>query len=527
MNRRNFLSTLLTGENRTELANDDDAKAPRATIQAGLEPFATRLTRQNALHLVRRLTFTASNALVNSLVGKTASEAVDIVLGTSVQTPLPPSPGAWTDETTENPDRADLDTRSAIRGRWGGQFGSLQNWWANLMLREAFPAREKVTLFWSGHFTSEFSFDDTYNPPQLLYRQNQMLRNDALGDIRQLTEDITLDGAMLNYLGGNLNSKGSPNENYARELMELFTTGIGAYTEGDVKEASRVLTGWRISRYNDEPRPNGYYATYFVPTAHDVGAKQVLGVLIPPREADANTEFQVRTGEVRRLVNIIFEQRADTVARFLSREFYRFFVYSNPSKTDETVITQMADVLKQSNFTTLPLLKTLFTSAHFFDEANVGVQIKTPVELVIGLARQLGVNPQNAISTMNNLEQTLQDPPNVAGWDGYRTWLSTKTYPLRVQYVQQLVQGMSADALVAFAKQFPQATNADALTRSIEEWLLPKAVSTVRHQTYLATLLAGAPDYEWSSILGNTASAATRIKSLLLAMAKAPDMQLC
>lgn len=500
----------------------------RAALQSGLEPYTQTLDRRRALHLVRRLSFAPSYGLVNQIVGKTAPQALAIVLGTTATVNQPASlPGTWTNDITENPDRADNDTRNQIQGRWGGQFGALQAWWANVMLAEGFPAREKFVLFWSGHFTSEFYFDDIYNPPQLLFRQNQALRKDCLGDFRQLTEDITLDGAMLNYLGGTLNSKGAPNENFARELLELFTTGLGAYTEGDVKEAARALTGWRASRFNDEPRPNGNFSTYFLPSAHDTGAKQFLGVTIPARDADSNTEFLVRTGEVHRLIDIIFEQRGDTAARFISTKLYRFFVYSNPSRSDSNVIQQMADVFKRSNYQILPLLQALFTSAHFYDEANVGVQIKTPAEFVLGLARQLGVSAGNAVSTMNSLEQVLIDPPNVAGWDGYRTWLSTKTYPLRVQYAQNLIRGISNDALAAWARQFPQSENVQTLVSGIVEFLFPKPLATSRLQNYVNALLSGAPDYEWAGILRDSNAAGTRLKALLTMMAKAPDMHLC
>jgi uncharacterized protein (DUF1800 family) len=536
MNRRNFFTMLTHASSErvneqqhdtSEILDDEDApKKPQAQVQSGLEPYTLKLDRTRALHLLRRVGFAGTNAQVNQLVGKTAQEAVNIVLGTT-EAPLPDTPGTWTNDITENPDRADTDTRNRIIGTWGGQFGSLQVWWVNLMLGEQFPAREKIVLFWSGHFTSEFTFDDTYNPPQLLYRQNQVLRQDAFGDVRKMAEDIAVDGAMLNYLGGTLNSKGAPNENFARELLELFTIGLGNYTEGDVKEAARVLTGWRCSRFNDEPRPNGAYNSYFVPQAHDTGAKQVLGISIPAREVDTNTEFLVRQGEVRRLIDIVFQERASAAAQFLSAKLYRYFVYSNPANNASSVITQMADVLRNNSFRVRPLLQALFTSAHFYDDANIGVQIKTPAEFVIGLARQLGVNAGNAVGVMNSFEQVLIDPPNVAGWDGYRTWLSTKTFPLRVQYAQQLIQGMSNDAAATFARQFSGSDNVQMLVSAITEFLLPKPVSTKRLQSYVSALLQGAPDYEWSSILRDSNSAGTRVKALLTLMVKAPDMQLC
>jgi uncharacterized protein (DUF1800 family) len=549
LSRRGFFDMMFgnnseaDGNNNTHNADNSSGQKGRGIVQATLETATDPLDRRRALHLLRRTTFAPTPALVASIVGKAPSEAFDILFPlatTAYTTPAAPaaSTGAasgaattWVNTGTEDPDNADNDTRNMIHSTWGTQFGSLQAWWTALMLAERTPAREKIVLFWSGHFTSEFRFDDLYNPPALLYRQNQVIRRDCLGDVRQLAEDMTLDGAMLNYLGGTLNSKGKPNENYARELLELFTTGLGAYTEGDVKEAARALTGWRASRFTDEPRPNGLFTTYFDPNAHDTGAKQFLGVTIPARTQAENTEFLVRRDEVRRLIDIIFQQRSDTASRFLARKMYAFFVYAKPSSADETVIAELAGVLKNSQFQIRSALRALFTSKHFFDEANIGVQIKTPAEFVVGLSRQLGASIGSVAETMRSLEQDLIDPPTVAGWDGYRAWISTKTFPLRSQYAQRLVAALTDQDAVNFVRQFastanPNAANADALMRSLEEFLLPKPVSAKRHQTYLAALLAGAPDYEWSSILANPASAGSRIKSALQLILRAPDAHL-
>lgn len=498
------------------------------SLQSGLEPLSGTLSYRQALHLLRRVSFSATQTQAQALVGKTAEEAVALVLDGAPNAPLPEPPaGDWINEMTENPDNADNDTRNQIHSRWRAQFAGLQSWWTAQMLNEGVTAREKIVLFWSGHFTSEFDFDDMFNPPQLLYRQNQTLRAFAFGDFRALAEEMTLDGAMLNYLGGTLNSKGAPNENYARELLELFTTGVGHYTEGDVQEAARALTGWRASRFNDEPRPNGSYATYFLPSAHDTGAKRFLGVVIPARDSDMNTEFLVRQGEVRRLIDIIFEQRGEEAARFICTKIYRFFVDAHPQRTPEGFIRQMAALFRKANYEILPLLKALFASAHFFDESVVGAQIKTPAELVVGLARQLGASAANAAGAMKSMEQDLIDPPTVAGWEGHRFWLSAKTYPLRVQYAQTLIRSMSAASLAAWARRFPLADNPTALAGGIAEFLFPKPLSETRLQAYRATLLGGAPDYEWRVILQDDNAAATRLKALLAQMAKAPDMQLC
>lgn len=498
----------------------------KETITAGLEPYTQPLDMQRALHLLRRISFAPTYAQASALVGRTADQAVEQLLGTGTESP-PSAPGAWIAQGYENPDNADRQTGDAIRGTWRSQFAQLQAWWVNLMANETSPAIEKLTLFWSGHFTSEFTFDDIYNPPQMLYVQNVILRKDRLGDMRQLVEDITVDGAMLNYLGGNLNVAGRPNENYARELMELFTTGIGAYTEEDVKEAARVLTGWKVGMFSDAPAPNGIYQPYFVPSQHDVRSKTILGITIPARDQQSNTEALVRREEVRRLIDIIFEQRSSAVGKFIAEKLYRFFVYSNPSVQDQAFIGQLSALFRQSNWQIRPVLAALLKSAHFFDAANIGVQIKTPAEFVLGLARQLNLRNSATAGAMRSFEQDLIEPPNVAGWPGYREWISTKTYPLRLQYAQGLVNAMNNQQALAFAQQFPMFRNADQLVTAIEQYLLPRPILATRHQRYVAALLQGTFDYEWPTISVDANAAGPRIKALLLLMLRAPDIHLC
>ena len=529
MNRRElfgFFSTHRDNELMTDQTESLQSAMRKESITAGIEPYTQPLDFARALHLVRRISFAPSVALAQSFVGRTADSAVEQLLGSGTE-PVPSSPGGWINQGYENPERADRQTGDAIRGTWRNQFGQLQSWWLSLMMNELTTAVEKLALFWSGHFTSEFDFDDIINPPQVLYRQNITLRKDRLGDFRQMVEDISLDGAMLNYLGGNLNVAGRPNENYARELMELFTTGIGAYTEEDVKEAARVLTGWKVGLYSDEPAPNGIYQPYFVPQQHDIRSKTILGVTIPSRDQQSNTEALVRREEVRRLVDIIFEQRGSIASKFLVEKLYRFFVCARPNITDQVFIGQLSAVFRDAQWRIRPVLAALFKSAHFFDSANIGIQIKTPVEFVVGLARQLGVSSGAGAGTLRSLEQDLMEPPNVAGWPGYREWLSTKTYPLRLQFAQSLVNGMTNQQATAFVRQFPTFRNADLMVVSIEQFLFPRPIASSRHQRYVASLLQGTFDYEWQNIVNDANSAGPRIKAMLLLMMRAPDMHLC
>lgn len=495
-------------------------------LSTGLAPYTLPLTISDAHHLLRRITFAPTMEMSNNLVGKTAEQAIDLLFGDSVL-PLENKPN-WIDEVTENPKGADIFTQNGIYSKWSSQFSNFQSWWINRMVAEKFPSAEKLTVFWSGHFTSEFAFDENFIPPQQLFRQYLLFHGDKLGSFKKMVFDVTLDGAMLVYLGGNLNIKGKPNENYARELLELYTMGIGQYTEGDIQEAARILTGWRVGMFNDEPEFNGYYASYFSSDRHDVGAKQFMGVTIPARDGDSNTEYLVKTQEIQKLVDIIFERRADAVANFMARKLYRYFVYSSPKINDNTIIEELATEFKNNNFEIKPTLKKLLASEHFYDSENRGIQIKTPLEFIVGLGRQLGISLSDPPGQARTLEQSLMDPPNVAGWDGYRTWISTKTYPARRKYATDTINSLSNKNLIDFAKQFPDYTNAEKLTSAIELFLLPKEISSDRHTLYRDDLLLQKqPDYEWEAMLNAETPAARGIKALLLAIIKAPDFQLC
>ncbi len=537
MNRRDFFSMVTKGSSFRSYRPDKDPRGDLPQrVEAGIEEQTGVLSRQQALHLLRRLSLGPTHQLLNELTGKAPADAVEMLLGPAYDEenpePMPESPGDWVNNTTENPENADIITKGQIENQWKQEHALLQNWWVALMREETQPAREKLVLFWHGHFTTEFSFDDNFMVPQLLYRQNMMMRRNRLAQLRNFVEDFTLDGAMLYYLGGELNVRGNPNENYARELLELFTVGLGWYSEGEVQTAARVLTGWKASKYNDAPAPRGMYNTYFIPDDHDIGAKELLGGQIAARDDDSNTEILVRRDEIRKLITLIFNLKNDSdrhaVAQFIGDKLYRYFVYSNPAAVDEDFLDQLQDLFLAHDYELRPVIAALFKSAHFFDPSNYGVQIKTPAEFMIGLARQLEASPANIAAAMNSVEQNLFDPRDVSGWDGYRAWISTKTYPLRSQFARGLINDIPDADLVAWAKKFEDFADPLVLTSAVEEFLLPRPVPQARHDFYVEALLDGTPDYEWEGIVNdaNPGSAALRLRRLLLTIAKAPDFHL-
>lgn len=527
MDRRSFLANWLPVASRSR-AHAGTKRS--ASLPADLTPFVPTASEPwdhvRAGHLLRRTTFMPRWSDIAALQAMTPGDAVDLLLDTTSS----PAPPTVADSETESLDGLDQKSQDMIRSRWVSDAAILRVWWSDVMIGSGRSIQEKLTLFWSGHFTTEFVVDQDYVIAPLLYRQNKLLRENGLKNFKDLVMEVTLDGAMLVYLGGNLNSAGKPNENYARELMELFTTGLGWYTEGDVQNAARILTGWRVAQYNDKPRPNGLFATYFDARAHDIDAKQFLGESFPARDASTNTEYIVRRDEVRKLIDTIFERRAEAVAQFICKKLYSFFVYSSPSALEDPaskgVIDAMAALFIQSNFEIRPVLSALLKSAHFYDNANIGAQIKTPAELTIGLAREL-TEPTNAWGSMRSMGQELFNPPNVSGWPGYHDWITTNTFPRRSELSAAVLSQLDDATTLAFIRQFPEHTDAAKLVAHVGVLLLPRPLSPERSATLASTLTGGAPIYEWASILSSSPSSAARnMRTALERITELPDFQL-
>ncbi|MEP7218172.1 MAG: DUF1800 domain-containing protein [Bacteroidota bacterium] len=524
MNRRSFFTDWLTRPMFSDPGSPESLVRPTS----GIEPYVPGPTQPwNALrvgHLLRRTTFLPRWADISALLPMTPSAAVDLLL----DTPNKPAPPGMANNATESLEGLDVTYRAIIKGEWEGDAGQLRGWQAGVMRDAGLTIAEKMTAFWSGHFATEFvAGSDDYVQAPLLYRQNKLFREHGLGNFKDLVMSVTLDGAMLVYLGGDLNNAGAPNENYGREMMELFTCGLGQYTEGDVQNAARILTGWHSARFSDLPTPNGIFNTYFTPAEHDINGKEFLGVAFPARDASTNTEFLVQRDEVRKLVDTIFEKRGRAVAEFISRKIYRFFVYSNPAISDNAMIASMADVFMQGNFEIRPLMAALLKSAHFYDNSNIGAQIKTPAEFEIGFSRQIGLNSDPS-SDMTRMGQTLFDPPNVSGWPGYRDWITTTTYPVRADVALNGLTAASQDALLSLIKSFPDYQTAGSLIDNLCAILLPRPLSAGRKGSLMTKLLAGAPDYEWGQIVDGSPSTAVRnLRDVITTIVQLPDFQLC
>jgi uncharacterized protein (DUF1800 family) len=286
--------------------------------------------------------------------------------------------------------------------------GQLQAWWCYRMLTTRTPLREKLTLFWHGHFaTSYHKVEDVF----LMHLQCETLRRLAWGNFRDLVLAVSRDPAMLVYLDGESSTKDQPNENFARELMELFTLGIGHYTEKDVKEAARAFTGWH--------RDGAKFK--FEVEAHDDGDKELLGHKGKLNGTD--------------VIDALLLHPA--LPRFLARKLLAFFACPEPPAE---VVEEAAEVFKAGQFSVKRLLTVLFRSKFFYGETCRRTRISSPVECVIGACRSLGLRlaAQECRDHITAMGQELFGPPNVKGWDGERRWINAGTWAERQAFGQRV-----------------------------------------------------------------------------------------
>lgn len=298
---------------------------------------------------------------------------------------------------------------SAVRA--GGDADALAAWWMHRILNSPSPIIEKMTLFWHGHFaTSAEKVIDA----ELMYTQNRTIRNHAIGDFRAMVHEISKDPAMLIYLDSVTNRKGQPNENYARELMELFCLGEGNYSERDVQELARCFTGWEIRRKMFR----------FNPYQHDSGAKQILG------------RSGIESGE--QAIDVVLDQ--PSLPRFIASKLFRYLVCDEP-QAPAKLIEPLADFFASSKYSIRALVDRMLSSRILLSSWSAGRKVRSPVEFAAELMRGLSAtsNLERVAKMLKPLGQGLFYPPNVKGWDGGRSWINSSTLIGRANFAVDLL----------------------------------------------------------------------------------------
>jgi hypothetical protein len=286
------------------------------------------------------------------------------------------------------------------------------SWWLKRMAFGPYPLQEKLTLFWHGHFTSSAKDE---RAAMLMWNQNELLRQFAAGNFHDFVKAVARDPAMLDYLNNQQNRKAHPNENFARELMELFTLGIGNYTETDIKQAARAFTGW--AHDGDD-----YIFRKF---DHDDGIKTFFG-----QKGNFNGDD---------VIEIILRHQA--CPKYIAGKLFKHFVYEDP---EQPIVDSLGEQLREGRYELRPVLRTMFSSQAFYSDRAIGAQIKQPVQLVAGTIRMLGVDmpPGRALAAaLNQMGQVPLEPPNVKGWPGGRMWINTSTLFVRYNTAVWLAGG--------------------------------------------------------------------------------------
>ena len=314
----------------------------------------------------------------------------------------------------------------------GGRFavGQLQQWWLDHMVSTSTPMAERMTLFWHGHFTSDYrkTADNTF-----MYWQNLTWRRMAMTNLRSMLMDVTTDPAMLRYLDLATSTGQNPNENYSRELMELFTMGPGTYTETDVRESAKALAGWQV------PPPDSS-ASVVVDQANKVTrslpvySKQRPGVLNPKRTFKGSVTYLGKTGplDTQGVIDRILAQPA--TAQFIAGKVVQHFLTARP---DAGYVKALADTFRRSNYDMKTLMRALFTSPQFVAAPSYRTLVKSPTEFMVHAALALGVaKPSKLIvAAGSGMGQSLFDPPDVGGWPNNDSWISSNTVVERVNFV--------------------------------------------------------------------------------------------
>lgn len=416
---------------------------------AGVEQYAAVWNESKLRHLLRRTLFGFKQEDFDSWKSKSMAEVVQLLIRTS-PAPLPPV-NNYNDTNFSDPTVPAGQTwvNAPYDGNANGRRNSsLKSWWLGNLLQQNSSIHEKMTLFWHNHFATESA---DVGDARYMYRYYSLLRKYALGNFKDLVLEITKDPAMLRYLNGYLNTKTAPDENYARELQELFTLGKGPlvfYTEADVRAAARVMTGYTVNATT--------ISSAFDPNRHDTGNKQFSTYY-------QNKVILGKTGvngakETEELIDMLFLQ--EETALYLSRKLYRFFVYYEiDAATEANVIVPMANLFRASSYEIRPVLELLFKSTHFYDPVNVAGLIKSPLDYCVGLCKEFKIQFPDSADFANqylmydyirtqasNMQQNLADPPSVSGWPAYyqapqfhELWINSDTLPRRNQFMNILL----------------------------------------------------------------------------------------
>ena len=541
MNRRDFFTSVLSGKRRTN--------AVTTSLERWQPSEQNPWDRDAALHFFHRLGMPPSKEWLEDALEKGPQQCLDEMFDDRlVGERMPEPPGDWELWLHVPPYRgSDHKEYSNEEGVYQVAKVDIRHQWAVLMSKRDLMFREKLMLFWSNHFVIQ---EQKIYHTQQVYRFLTYLRKNVWGNFKQMVKDISIQPAMLVFLDGIWSEKDKLNENYARELMELFTMGITDrdgkpnYTQQDVRAVALALTGWRF-RY-ESPPPDvmqeymaWYYFDYETKTSPWGAPPKIYGLLAsndPKIEAD--------------VLETMFELRADAIAWHICKKLYNHFVHRDTDAADaQAVIEQLAERFKQ-DWELKPVLEMLLRSEHFFHPEFRGADIKSPHDMMIGSMVQLGVElTLSAAGTMAwrgiEMNQWLMDPVNVKGWPGHRAWLTSGTLQHRMYFLTRFVSGIGVEShyinprtgfgyewiewkspqVLAWGSQFESYTkDIAAFMREVSAliFIIQPEDSQLEH---IIDKTISFPRYEWPALSDDERVILTR--KLVIALLSLPEYQIC
>ena len=405
---------------------------------------AAAIGYEGARHLLNRAGFGATEAEVREYASLDRAQAVDRILAGS-RREASIAPPAFVDEPFTPYYRLrqmSAEERMAARRKLVEQGFELRAWWLREMLASPSPVTERMTLFWHNHFATS---QQKVRFAQLMYRQNVLLRRESLGNFATLLHAVAKDPAMLVYLDNAGNRRQAPNENFAREVMELFTVGEGRYSENDIKEAARAFTGWSLDR------ETGRFT--FRRVWHDYGEKTVLG---KSGRLDGDD-----------VLDILLAQPA--TGEFIAGKLWKEFVSPTPEPKE---VRRWAAVFRDARYEVKPLLRAVLTSEAFWSPENRATLVKSPVDLVVGTLRTFDIHPfdlRPAVFACAALGQNPFSPPNVKGWPGGEAWIDSATLLGRKQFLERVFRG-SDPSMEVMADKGPGARYRRMLERGMSSY---------------------------------------------------------
>ncbi len=451
-------------------------------VNSTLLPFNRDMSFSDANHLLNRTVAGTSIDEINLFLEFNIDDGVEYLLR-EVESPAPPND--WVDHPFPlNYNQFSAEQLDSLTEAYSTQTRELIDWWSDRLFYHNLSIEEEMVYFWHDHFATS-SDGIPYAPA--MYHQNKLIRQYALGNFKTLVEEMTFDPAMMVWLNNNENTANSINENFGRELLELFTLGEGNYSQNDVYQAARGLTGYVTDGLN----------TFFVTDRFDDGNKTFLG--------------QTGNFDTQDIIDIIFEQ--EQTAYFICEKLYKWFVYDIPN---DEIVEELAQILRENNYEIKPVMETLLKSEHFFDDNFRGAKYKTPLHHTLTSLKHLNMDMNEPLDFEYTLKQITQYiwnvqgglilyPPDVSGWPGYRNWINTYTLPWRKAYTNYIISGSLGGFypdLVELTSQIPDAhSNPDVLLDYLFDYYYTIQPSELTKQQLYNDLLNGVDPSVWHLIL--------------------------